>query len=114
MSDHVAFFAFPQPTPEVIQLHARCSPSTKEQALESGEWQMAFWERCFWSTNASHLSDGGHEVEAPYTGCFHMVVYDNQYGAKAFRDLVSSLECEIRRHWTNRSVEVFVSDGNIQ
>jgi len=116
ITDHIGFFVRSSPTSEIkSQRDWECSFRTDSgdhtNVPSSFDFNTAISS---WTTNSSLILDGGTKTWAPYTGCIRMLVYDNQYTAKAFRDVVSSLEREIRKQWTNRSVEVFVSDGSIK
>jgi hypothetical protein len=115
MSDHVAFFVYPVPTKDIIDIYDRSdSARQREQSLETGQWDFAFHEYIFWPTNASRITDGGREFLAPYTGRIHMVSYDMQYSVKDFKTLAESLQSAIRSNWPGRGVEAFIYEGNKQ
>jgi hypothetical protein len=111
MSGHVAFFVFSVLTTDIISRHVSADSSAIEQA-EAGEYELAFWDYCLWPTNASHISAGGHDLLAPYTGCIHMVSYDNQYSQNDFRKLAESLKNAVQTNWPDRVVEAFVYEGH--
>jgi len=113
MSDHVACSAFCIPTASIMAYHDR--PETAElrlQSLQSGEWDFAFGEYCFWPTNASRIIAEEPDLVAPYTGCIHMVSYDKQYSPKDFKMQAELLERAVRTNWPDRPVEAFIYEGN--
>jgi hypothetical protein len=111
MSGHVAFFVFSIPTTDVTSRHDSDDSLAIEQA-EAGEYELAFWDYCLWPTNASRISDGGHDLLAPYTGCIYMVSYDNQYPQNDFKKLAESLKNAVQTNWPDRAVEAFVYEGH--
>jgi hypothetical protein len=113
MSGHVAFFVYSIPTTNIIAYYD--SPNVamlREQSLDTGEWFSAFYDFCFWPTNASRITVGGRDSVAPYTGYIHMVSYDKQYSPKDFKILAESLENAVRSNWPGRAVEAYIYEGD--
>jgi hypothetical protein len=117
INDHIGFFVRSLPTTEIQTQIKKWQSSTESSSGHQEKSTAVFGfdtSMSLWTTNSSLILDGGNKTEAPYTGCIQMVGYDNQYSAKSFREFVSSLEREVMKQWTNRSVEVFVSEGSVK
>jgi len=109
MSDHAAFFVHPIPTAYILTYQDLPDLAmTREQSLNTGQWDFAFRHYCFWSTNASRITERGRDVVAPYTGCINMVSYDKEYPPKDFKTLAESLEGALRSSWPGRAVEAYM------
>jgi hypothetical protein len=113
MSDHVALFVFcPSTTDIIARQDSSDTAKLRQHSLETGEWDYAFGEYCFWPTNTSRIIVEEPDLVAPYMGCIHMVSYDKQYSPKDFKMLAELLERAVRTNWPGRPVEAFIYEGN--
>jgi hypothetical protein len=108
-SDHVSVFAGSLPTSYIVSEHDTfANPITYEQI----SWQAGIWMHVYWPTNGSRITKGDRAFLAPFTGSVRMAPNDSNYPLESFKQLSDNLATTLRSAFPDRSVNVFLYDGD--
>jgi len=106
-SDHVAAFAGITDT-SILADHQ------KQSGVSSGfpvDWRIGIWQDAYWPKNASHITKGGNDSLAPFTGSVRLAPTDSKLPLQDFKQLTEDFRAAMQSAFPDRVVCVIAYDG---
>ena len=98
--EHIAIFIRSEETTYCVALHKRGFAGGK------------LFDITHWPTNGSRVTLNGHSVQMPFTGFISVSPFGTNYSVEEFRRVSDGLAATLRLTFTNRSIDIFMSDTN--
>lgn len=108
-SDHVSVFVYSTETTNIVARSERFGATNTSERVD---WQFGIWMDAYWPTNASRITEDGHEGLAPFTGAIKMASNDTNYPLQDFKQLSDGLTAALQLAFPDRHVRVFTYDGD--
>lgn len=100
MNDHVAFYVYDWPTPDVVRAQKHFAAAGME---EPHSWSFAEFD-AYMPTNACLIKLDGQEILAPDIGSIGMAPYDTNYPVANFKKLSEDLIAAMQSAFPDRKV----------